>query len=105
MDAVDNFRGKTKQVPSMYSALKYQGQPLYKYAREGVLKFLEKLEILKSLILEVLRFEGDEVDMELHVSKGTYIRTIVDDLGELLGCGAHVSALRRSKLLAAYPAR
>lgn len=93
-DAVDRFRGKTQQVPSMYSALKYQGQPLYKYAREGIEVPRESREI-EVYRLEVLRFENDEVDMEIHVSKGTYIRTIVDDLGELLGCGAHVSALRR----------
>ena len=52
--------------------------------------------------LDLLRFEGDEVDLELHVSKGTYIRTIVDDLGELLGCGAHVSMLRRVSV-GSYP--
>ena len=92
--AVDTFRGDTKQVPSMYSALKYQGQPLYKYAREGIEVPREARDITV-FRLEVLRFEGGEVDMEIHVSKGTYIRTIVDDLGELLGCGAHVSMLRR----------
>jgi len=93
-EAVDKFRGKTKQIPSMYSALKYQGQPLYKYAREGIEVPREARDI-EVFNLEVLRFEDEEVDMEIHVSKGTYIRTIVDDLGELLGCGAHVSMLRR----------
>ena len=93
-EAVDKFRGKTQQIPSMYSALKYQGQPLYKYAREGIEVPRESREI-DVYRLEVLRFEHDEVDMEIHVSKGTYIRTIVDDLGELLGCGAHVTVLRR----------
>lgn len=93
-DALDKFRGKTQQIPSMYSALKYQGQPLYKYAREGIEVPRESREI-EVYKLDLLRFEGDEVELELHVSKGTYIRTIVDDLGELLGCGAHVSALRR----------
>ncbi|MFD2167144.1 tRNA pseudouridine(55) synthase TruB [Thalassotalea euphylliae] len=94
MAALDKFRGKSQQVPSMYSALKYQGQPLYKYAREGIEVPREARDI-EVFNLEVLRYEGDEVDLELHVSKGTYIRTIVDDLGELLGCGAHVSMLRR----------
>jgi len=93
--ALDAFRGKTQQVPSMYSALKYQGQPLYKYAREGIEVPRESREITV-FNLELLRFEGDEVDLDIHVSKGTYIRTIVDDLGELLGCGAHVANLRRS---------
>ena len=91
---LDKFRGKSQQVPSMYSALKYQGQPLYKYAREGVEVPRESREI-QVYRLDLLRFENDEVDLELNVSKGTYIRTIVDDLGEMLGCGAHVSSLRR----------
>lgn len=99
--ALDSFRGTTQQVPSMYSALKYQGQPLYKYAREGIEVPRESRDITV-FRLDLLRFEGDEVDLELHVSKGTYIRTIVDDLGELLGCGAHVSALRRVSV-GSYP--
>lgn len=93
--ALDSFRGTTQQIPSMYSALKYQGQPLYKYAREGIEVPRESRDITV-FNLELLRFEGDEVDLSIHVSKGTYIRTIVDDLGELLGCGAHVAHLRRS---------
>lgn len=93
--ALDSFRGTTQQVPSMYSALKYQGQPLYKYAREGIEVPRESRDITV-YNLELLRFEGDEVDLDIHVSKGTYIRTIIDDLGELLGCGAHVAKLHRS---------
>lgn len=94
-EALDTFRGTTKQVPSMYSALKHQGQPLYKYAREGIEVPREARDITV-FNLELLRFEHDEVELNIHVSKGTYIRTIVDDLGELLGCGAHVAHLRRS---------
>lgn len=94
-NALASFRGTTQQVPSMYSALKYKGQPLYKYAREGIEVPRESRDITV-FRLDLLRFEGDEVDLDIHVSKGTYIRTIIDDLGELLGCGAHVSALRRS---------
>lgn len=95
-NALDSFRGTTKQVPSMYSALKYQGKPLYKYAREGIEVPRESRDITV-FSLTLLRFDthADEVELEIHVSKGTYIRTIVDDLGELLGCGAHVSDLRR----------
>lgn len=93
-DALDTFRGTTKQVPSMYSALKHKGQPLYKYAREGIEVPREARDITV-FSLELLRFEHDEVELHIHVSKGTYIRTIVDDLGELLGCGAHVAGLRR----------
>ncbi|WP_286272333.1 tRNA pseudouridine(55) synthase TruB [Thalassotalea hakodatensis] len=101
LTALDSFRGKTQQIPSMFSALKYQGQPLYKYAREGIEVPRESREI-EVFNLEVLRIEDGEVDLEIHVSKGTYIRTIVDDLGELLGCGAHVSALRRVSV-GSYP--
>ncbi|MBL4822393.1 MAG: tRNA pseudouridine(55) synthase TruB [Colwellia sp.] len=92
--ALDSFRGTTQQVPSMYSALKYQGKPLYKYAREGIEVPRESRDITV-FSLELLRYEHNEVELNIHVSKGTYIRTIVDDLGELLGCGAHVSDLRR----------
>ncbi len=99
--ALDTFRGETQQVPSMYSALKYQGQPLYKYAREGV-EVPREARNITVYRLDLLRFDGDEVDLELHVSKGTYIRTIVDDLGELLGCGAHVAKLRRVSV-GSYP--
>lgn len=99
--AIDTFRGDIMQVPSMFSALKHQGQPLYKYAREGITIEREARPITVYKI-NLLRFEGDEVDLDVHVSKGTYIRTIVDDLGELLGCGAHVSMLRRTQV-ADYP--
>jgi tRNA pseudouridine55 synthase len=93
--ALESFRGTTQQIPSMYSALKFQGQPLYKYAREGIEVPRESRDITV-FELTLLRFENDEVELDIHVSKGTYIRTIVDDLGELLGCGAHVADLRRS---------
>ncbi|MDG3088921.1 tRNA pseudouridine(55) synthase TruB [Vibrio hannami] len=88
-------RGTTDQIPSMFSALKYQGKPLYEYAREGIEVPRESRKITVYDI-ELLRFEGDEVEMEVHCSKGTYIRTIVDDLGEMLSCGAHVTYLRRT---------
>ncbi|SHH72277.1 tRNA pseudouridine(55) synthase TruB [Ferrimonas marina] len=100
-EALEGFRGESMQVPSMYSALKYQGQPLYKYAREGIEVPREARPInVYELILN--RFDGDEVELDVHVSKGTYIRTIVDDLGEVLGCGAHVIVLRRTQV-AGYP--
>ena len=99
--ALDTFRGDIMQVPSMYSALKHKGQPLYKYAREGITIEREARPITVYEINQ-LRFEGSEVDLDIHVSKGTYIRTIIDDLGELLGCGAHVSMLRRTQV-ADYP--
>jgi tRNA pseudouridine55 synthase len=99
--ALDTFRGNIMQVPSMYSALKFEGKPLYKYAREGI-TIDRPARPITVYEINQLRFEGDEIDLDIHVSKGTYIRTITDDLGELLGCGAHVSMLRRTQV-ADYP--
>ncbi|EHZ2590851.1 tRNA pseudouridine(55) synthase TruB [Vibrio parahaemolyticus] len=98
---IEKFRGESDQVPSMFSALKYQGKPLYEYARKGIEVPRESRKItVYEIVLH--RFEGDEVEMEVYCSKGTYIRTIVDDLGEMLGCGAHVTMLRRTAV-AKYP--
>ncbi|PKH25851.1 tRNA pseudouridine(55) synthase TruB [Enterobacterales bacterium CwR94] len=99
--AIDSFRGPTQQVPSMYSALKYQGRKLYEYAREGIEVPREARPITVYELL-FIRHEGDELELEIHCSKGTYIRTIIDDLGEKLGCGAHVIMLRRLQV-ATYP--
>jgi len=101
ISCIEKFRGETDQVPSMFSALKYQGRPLYEYARQGI---EVPREARKITVYDILlhRFENDEVEMEVHCSKGTYIRTIVDDLGEMLGCGAHVTMLRRTGV-AKYP--
>lgn len=101
LSALDRFRGESQQIPSMYSALKYQGKPLYQYAREGI-EIPRESRPITVYDLQLIRFEGDEVELEIHCSKGTYIRTIVDDLGELLGCGAHVAVLRRLAV-ANYP--
>jgi tRNA pseudouridine55 synthase len=97
-----SFVGQSKQVPSMFSALKYQGKPLYSYARQGIEVPREARDItIFSLTID--RLEGDEVDMTVHSSKGTYIRSLVDDIGQILGCGAYVSRLHRSQV-ADYPA-
>lgn len=101
VESIASFRGETQQIPSMFSALKYQGKPLYEYAREGIDVPRESRPITVYEI-ELLRFENDEIEMDIHCSKGTYIRTIVDDLGEMLGCGAHVIKLRRTAV-AKYP--
>ncbi len=100
-ECLEHFRGDTMQVPSMFSALKYQGQPLYKYAREGIEVPREARPITVFELLFV-SLEGDELTLDIHCSKGTYIRTIIDDLGEMLGCGAHVTMLRRTQV-AGYP--
>ena len=88
------FRGEIDQTPSMYSALKFQGQPLYKLARQGITVERESRRLM-IYRLTLLNFTAETVDFELHCSKGTYVRTLVDDVGEALGCGAHVAALRR----------
>jgi tRNA pseudouridine55 synthase len=94
--ALDNFRGEIQQVPSMYSALKHQGVPLYKLARAG--KTVErKTRIVSIYELNLISYENAYLDLDIHCSKGTYIRTIADDLGEALEVGAHVTALRRTQ--------
>ncbi|MGL5366232.1 MAG: tRNA pseudouridine(55) synthase TruB, partial [Plesiomonas shigelloides] len=100
-EALTHFRGDLQQIPSMYSALKYEGKPLYEYARQGI-EVPRESRPITVYELTLIRFEGDEVELEVHCSKGTYIRTIVDDLGERLGCGAHVIYLRRLAV-ATYP--
>ncbi|MEB6337121.1 tRNA pseudouridine(55) synthase TruB [Serratia rhizosphaerae] len=99
--ALETFRGDIQQVPSMYSALKYQGKKLYEYARQGI-EVPREARSITVYELKFIRWEGDELELEVHCSKGTYIRTITDDLGELLGCGAHVIYLRRLQV-AKYP--
>ncbi len=89
-----HFRGEITQVPSMYSALKHQGQPLYKLARKGIKVEVKPRQVMIYSI-ELLAFRGDELDLDIRASKGTYVRSIVEDLGLLLGCGAHVKVLRR----------
>lgn len=100
-DALEFFRGDTLQIPSMYSALKHQGRPLYEYARKGITVEREARPITV-YELQFIRLENNELELEIHCSKGTYIRTIIDDLGEMLGCGAHVIYLRRVQV-ANYP--
>ena len=88
------FRGEIVQVPPMYSAVKHQGQRLYKLARQGVEVEREPRHVtIHKLILE--RVELPYFDLDVHCTKGTYVRTLAEDIGEALGCGAHVSGLRR----------
>jgi len=95
-EALTPFRGEIEQVPPMYSALKVNGVPLYKMARKGQTIEREARRITVYSI-ELTAFEGDELELEIACSKGTYIRTIADDLGQSLGCGAHIIALRRTQ--------
>lgn len=88
------FRGEIQQVPPMYSALKKDGQPLYKLARAG--EVVERAPRSVTIArLELLAWDETQARLAVACSKGTYIRTLVEDLGALLGCGAHVAELRR----------
>lgn len=91
---MQRFRGPVMQIPTMFSALKYQGQPLYKYARQGI-EVPREARPITIFRFELQQFTGEYASFLVHCSKGTYIRTLIDDLGEALGCGAYVSALRR----------
>ncbi len=95
-EALQQFEGEIEQVPPMHSALKVNGVPLYKMARRGETIEREARRITVYSI-ELTAFEGDELELEIACSKGTYIRTIADDLGQTLGCGAHIIALRRTQ--------
>lgn len=88
------FIGDIQQLPPMHSALKHQGRPLYEYIRKGETVERQPRNVtIYELILE--RFAGDELEIRVRCSKGTYIRTLAEDIGQALGCGAHLRALRR----------
>lgn len=99
--ALEKFRGDILQVPTMFSALKHNGKPLYEYARAGITVEREARPIT-IFELNFIEYKAPFLTLEVHCSKGTYIRTLVDDLGEELGCGAHVTMLRRTAV-ADYP--
>ncbi len=93
--ALEPFRGEIQQIPPMYSALKHKGERLYKLAREG--KEVEREPRAVTIHgLELLACNLPEFELDVHCSKGTYVRTLAEDIGEALGCGAHVTALRRT---------
>ncbi len=92
---LDNYRGDIMQIPPMHSALKHQGQPLYKLARQGI-EIEREPRPVSIYRLELLRLDGDIMELAAHCSRGTYIRTLAEDIGEDLGCGAHITALRRT---------
>jgi|SRR5215831_11239418 len=91
---LERFRGQIGQVPPMHAAIKHEGRPLYAYARRGesVERSARQITVRR---LDVERFDRDEADLYVECSKGTYIRTLAEDIGEALGCGAHLSALTR----------
>lgn len=92
---LQEFTGEISQVPPMYSALKYQGKALYEYARKGVEIEREPRNVtIYRLVLDAL--DGVRLRVTVECSKGTYIRVLAEDIGKKLGCGAHMSALRRT---------
>ncbi|MFC3606276.1 tRNA pseudouridine(55) synthase TruB [Stutzerimonas tarimensis] len=95
-DALGRFRGNIQQIPPMYSALKRDGQPLYKLARAGEVVEREARSVTIAR-LDLLELEGDRARLAVACSKGTYVRTLVEDIGQTLGCGAHVAELRRTQ--------
>ena len=101
LTALEQFRGNILQMPTMFSALKHNGKPLYEYARQGI-TVERKARPITIFELNFIEYNAPYLTLEVHCSKGTYIRTLVDDLGEVLGCGAHVTMLRRTAV-ADYP--
>ena len=95
--ALGRFRGEVDQVPPMYAAIKHEGLPLYAYARRGesVERPARRVNIRR---LELKRFDPGGADLYVECSKGTYIRTLAEDIGETLGCGAHLAALARVRV-------
>lgn len=94
-DVLSQFTGPIKQVPSMFSALKHGGTPLYKFARQGI-NIERKARDVTIHKLQLNAFNGREFKLTVTCSKGTYIRNLVEDIGERLGVGAHVTQLHRA---------
>ena len=94
---IDRFIGEICQIPQMYSALKHQGKPLYEYIRNGeTIERAGRNVIVHDIVLE--HFTGDEMNISVRCSKGTYIRTLAEDIGNALGCGAHLRGLHRTAI-------
>ncbi|HEX7385712.1 MAG TPA: tRNA pseudouridine(55) synthase TruB [Castellaniella sp.] len=89
------FRGEIEQIPPMVSALKRDGKPLYEYARQGI-ELERPPRQITIHALDLLTCAGRSARVRVHCSKGTYVRTLAQDIGRRLGCGAHLSALRRT---------
>ncbi|MDM9561804.1 MULTISPECIES: tRNA pseudouridine(55) synthase TruB [Bordetella] len=94
-DALSRFQGIIEQVPPMYSALKRDGKPLYEYARQGIELERPARQVTIHRI-DLLSLSGTQAEIDVACSKGTYIRTLAQDIGRVLGCHAHLAALRRT---------
>ncbi|NNG14462.1 MAG: tRNA pseudouridine(55) synthase TruB, partial [Gammaproteobacteria bacterium] len=95
--ALEPFRGEISQVPPMYSALKHKGEPLYKLARQGI-EIEREARQVTIYSLSLVELTADTFTIDIECSRGTYIRTLIEDIGNALGCGAYVTALRRTGL-------
>jgi len=93
--AIKTFQGDQYQMPPMYSAIKIAGVPLYKSARKGE-EIVREPRFIRVINWDLTRFALPQLDFRLRCTKGTYVRTLAHDLGQKLGCGAHLSALRRT---------
>lgn len=93
---LDRFLGPISQMPPMHSALKFEGKPLYEYARQGIEieRAIRQIEIYS---IDLLSFVDDTLIVDVRCSKGTYIRVLADDVGKALGCGAYLTGLRRTQ--------
>lgn len=94
---LENFKGTIMQTPPQYSALKHNGKPLYHYARQGITVEKEARQV-SIYRLELVNFVTSRFTLDVDCSKGTYIRSLITDIGDTLGCGAHVTALHRTKV-------
>jgi tRNA pseudouridine55 synthase len=94
-ELLPRFTGAIQQTPPMYSALKHQGKPLYEYARAGI-EIERKPREVRIYKLEIESLNNDQLVIKVHCSGGTYIRTLAEDIGKALGCGAHLIALERT---------
>lgn len=93
-NVLNQFIGQTKQIPSMFSALKHQGKPLYTYARAGI-EIERQARNIFIHQLELTHFDGQSLSLTVTCSKGTYIRNLIEDIGDTLGVGAHITRLHR----------
>ncbi len=97
--ALDSFRGEIMQIPPMHSALKKDGKPLYEYARAGIeIERAPRPVTIHAIRLTAFAPATETVSISVDCSKGTYIRTLAQDIGEILGCGAHLAGLRRTRI-------
>ena len=96
-EVVKSFIGEYNQIPPMYSAIKINGKKLYELARQGI-EIERKSRIVKIHGIDILDINNNEIELKVKCSKGTYIRTLCNDIGEKIGCGGHMSTLIRSKV-------